>query len=280
MKLRLIALTLTFFFFISCNRPVSEAITYEYIHTVQIPSISGKMERKAHVILPQSYYEDSLKYPVVYLLHGFGGNYSDWNKKCSNLSNLASLHEMIIVTPDGSKDSWYFDQKNDSTAHFYTYIFKDVPQWIDNHYRTKAEAKSRGVTGLSMGGHGGLWGGCQDYISGREKTFGVVGSMSGGLDLAASKNQFVIAEKAPKDMGENISFLGIIDDLNPEDVPHIIIDCGVDDFFYAANMKVHELLLKKGIDHDFIVRPGEHNWDYWCGAIEPQLVFMKSKFRE
>jgi S-formylglutathione hydrolase FrmB len=60
----------------------------------------------------------------------------------------------------------------------------------------------------------------------------------------------------------------------------IIIDCGVDDFFYPINVKLHEKLLERNIDHDFISRPGRHNWQYWGKAIYTQAIFFHLFFEE
>jgi enterochelin esterase-like enzyme len=58
----------------------------------------------------------------------------------------------------------------------------------------------------------------------------------------------------------------------------LIIDCGTDDFFYKVNENLHEQLLLRNIPHDFISRPGGHNWQYWNNAISYQLMFMNNYF--
>jgi S-formylglutathione hydrolase FrmB len=57
----------------------------------------------------------------------------------------------------------------------------------------------------------------------------------------------------------------------------LIIDCGSEDFFYKVNCQLHEKLLDRNIPHDFISRPGVHNWDFWNNSIQYQMLFM-SKF--
>ena len=58
----------------------------------------------------------------------------------------------------------------------------------------------------------------------------------------------------------------------------IIIDCGSDDFFFQANEKLHRMLLYRGIPHDYISRPGAHNWQYWENAIKFQILFFNEFF--
>jgi len=64
---------------------------------------------------------------------------------------------------------------------------------------------------------------------------------------------------------------------NSEDLS-LIIDCGYDDFFFNDNKRIHQELLKKGVGHVYIERPGAHNWDYWRNAIKYQLMYFKDFF--
>ena len=59
---------------------------------------------------------------------------------------------------------------------------------------------------------------------------------------------------------------------------NIIIDCGVDDFFYEVNCNLHNKLLKEGVPHDFYTRPGAHNWAYWGNSIKYQMLFFNNIF--
>ncbi len=59
----------------------------------------------------------------------------------------------------------------------------------------------------------------------------------------------------------------------------LIIDCGTEDFFYEVNCALHTKMAAKGIPHDFYVRPGQHNWHYWVGSIQHQLLFFSNYFK-
>jgi S-formylglutathione hydrolase FrmB len=54
----------------------------------------------------------------------------------------------------------------------------------------------------------------------------------------------------------------------------MIIDCGTEDFFYAVNEALHQKLLEKKIAHDYTIRPGKHDWNYWQQALPYQLLFF------
>ena len=58
----------------------------------------------------------------------------------------------------------------------------------------------------------------------------------------------------------------------------LIIDCGVKDFFIDVNRQLHQHLLEQGISHDYIERPGEHNWEYWSNSIMYQLFYFNRFF--
>jgi len=59
----------------------------------------------------------------------------------------------------------------------------------------------------------------------------------------------------------------------------ILVDCGTEDFFYKVNENLHQQLLYRNIPHDYISRPGAHNWNYWTNAVQYQLLFMSNYFK-
>ena len=129
------------------------------------------------------------------------------------------------------------------------------------------------MTGLSMGGHGAL------FLSFRHQDiFGSAGSMSGGVDIRPFPEKWGIAkrlgtmEENPQVWEEN-TVINLTHLLTPESL-NLIIDCGTGDFFYEVNCNLHNKLMSEGIPHDFISRPGVHNWEYWANSIKYQIVFF------
>ena len=59
----------------------------------------------------------------------------------------------------------------------------------------------------------------------------------------------------------------------------LIIDCGTEDFFFKVNETLHQQMLYRNIAHDYITRPGAHNWNYWVNAVQYQLLFMSNFFK-
>ncbi|TDQ07347.1 alpha/beta hydrolase [Pedobacter metabolipauper] len=246
------------------------------VDTVLTTSASMKKNIKAVVILPDGYREDKL-YPTVYLLHGAGDIYSGWVNKVPAIKKYADDFQMIIVCPDGNVTSWYFDSPEDPAWKYETYVATELVAFIDQKYKTIKDRKGRAITGLSMGGHGAL------YLAFRHQdVFGAAGSMSGGVDIKPFPLNWDIAKRlGPLDKYPERWKAASVVDLTHLLIPNklaLIIDCGKDDFFYNVNIKLHEQLQYSNIPHDFTIRPGAHNWDYWKNAIGFQLMFMNNFF--
>ncbi|HEX7846086.1 MAG TPA: alpha/beta hydrolase family protein [Chitinophagaceae bacterium] len=236
-----------------------------------------KKDIKAVVIKPANYKKSKTAFPVVYLLHGYGGWYSNWIIRVPQLKEHADAFNMIIVCPDGGNAGWYFDSPLDSTMQYETYIAKEVPAYIDAHYNTIKDRSGRAITGLSMGGHGGLFLGFRNA-----GFFGACGSMSGAVDLNGIKNSYEIRKLIGDtiqyaDNWKKYSVMNIVDDY-PKDSLAIIIDCGTTDFLFKANQQLHQKMLQLKIPHDYIERPGKHEWPYWRNAVQYQLLFFREYF--
>ncbi|MEO6819909.1 MAG: alpha/beta hydrolase family protein [Ginsengibacter sp.] len=246
--------------------------------TVSIYSSAMKKSIKCVVILPYSYNNQVNKFPVVYLLHGYSGNFSNWIQKVPEIKNYADQFQLIIVCPDGDFSSWYIDSPADSTMKYDTYISKEVPHYIDSSYRTLNDRKYRAIAGLSMGGHGAL------FLSWRNETiFGAVGSMSGAVDLVSTKTKYNI----PTVFGDssqigNIYKYSVVNIVrNKIDyVPALIFSCGIDDPFIVSNRKLNSELLEMKIPHTYVEKEGKHNWDFWSNDIGFQLLFFHQFFQK
>ena len=248
------------------------------VDTLNIMSPTMQKSYKCVVITPEAYDKNQHeRFPVVYLLHGYGGNYANWVKKAPAIQQLADAYEMMVVCPDGNTGSWYLDSPVDSSWKFETYVGTEIPAYIDSHYRTLADRKHRAITGLSMGGHGGLYLGIR-----HQQTFGAAGSMSGGVDIRPFPQKWDLAKRLGTldDHLDNWNNYTVINQTTrlKDSALALIIDCGVKDFFINVNRNLHQQLLQQGITHDYIERPGEHNWDYWSNSVVYQLLFFHRFF--
>jgi S-formylglutathione hydrolase FrmB len=246
------------------------------IDTVQVTSQAMGRTLPAIVVLPDRYFETTEYFPVVYLLHGYTGDYTNWAAKI-DLPSLADRYRCLIVCPEGGKDSWYLDSPVEPRSRYRTFVGEELRDEIDRRYRTYAFREGRAITGLSMGGHGALY--LAYYYP---ENYCAAGTMSGVLDLRTTRLQGRILEllgfpPAATDSLQRYSAVHFVRRWNPP-VPALLIDCGVEDRFLESNREVHARLLERGIPHDYVERPGGHSWEYWTNALEYHLLFFRKMF--
>ena len=246
--------------------------------TIRVHSTAMNKDIKCVVIRPR-HAATGAHWPVIYLLHGHSGSYAQWPATAPQLQQDADQMGILFVCPDGGYDSWYFDSPIDPSVRYETFMSKELIPYIDTHYPTLSDRGHRAITGLSMGGHGAL------YLAIRHKDlFGAAGATSGGVDFRPFPNNWGLK----KDLGdtainkanwENNTVVHAVDDLQNGQLA-LIFDCGTSDFFLTVNRNLHQKLLDKKIDHDYIERPGGHNGAYWRNSIDYQVLFFEKFFRK
>ncbi|MGB8510665.1 MAG: alpha/beta hydrolase family protein [Pyrinomonadaceae bacterium] len=237
------------------------------------------------VLLPKDYDAPSskaMRYPVLYLLHGLGGQPSNWFAPRMNLVNAAQDYPVILValTDDGH---WYTDSANVATDKYETYIFDELIPDVQKRFRTVESREGRGVAGLSMGGYGALKLGVK-----HSEMFAFAGSMSGALSIAAAGETelggvpFILAS-VMKTFGPLDSPTRRANDLfklvrelpaaRISALPYLYLDCGTEDMFQLTpvNRQMTDLLIERKIPHEYRELPGDHNMAYW-GRQSPELL--------
>lgn len=138
---------------------------YSVSYISHIEEMNGK-ELQYSVYLPPAYYADTTRsYPVVYLLHGINStgdsfvNVDHIEEKMNEWIASGEIEEMIVVMPNSGKSSFYQDTDSskgisDSAGPWAKHIYVDMIEEIDSNYRTLADSKYRGISGISMGGSG------------------------------------------------------------------------------------------------------------------------------
>ncbi len=247
------------------------------VDTVSVFSKAMNKNVKTVTILPDAY-NDGRVYPVVYLLHGHGGNYGNWVNQAPEIKELADKYSMIIVCPDGGTDSWYWDSPVDPSYRYETFVARELVAWVDANYKTDKRREGRAITGLSMGGHGALY-----LALKNQDVFGAAGSMAGGVDIRPFPMNWGMAKRLGtyaenKSNWESHTVINMLNLLTPGSL-ELLIDVGRGDFFYEVNEALHRELTYRNVPHTYIVRPGAHNWDYWVNSIRYQLLFMHEFFK-
>ncbi|MBD0286248.1 MAG: esterase family protein, partial [Flavisolibacter sp.] len=115
-----------------------------------------------------------------------------------------------------------------------------------------------------------------------QDVFGAGGSMSGGVDIRPFPNNWDLALRLGSyaqypERWEQNTVINLLHLLTPNALA-LIIDCGTEDFFFRVNEQLHQKLLDRNIPHDYITRPGQHNWNYWSNGVHYQLLFMHRFF--
>ena len=247
------------------------------VEVIQIPS--AKMEKKipATVILPDTYSErESDKFPVLYLLHGAGGNHASWNQS-TQCAQLADKYEFIILCPDGGSTSWYYDSPIDPDYQYETHVAEECVQFMDKNYRTLANRGARAISGMSMGGHGAM------YLAIRHPdTFGTSVCLMGGVDIRPFPNNWDIKKRlgeisTHRENWEEHTVVNQVKKLKDEEIK-IVLDCGRGDFFLQVNRALHMQLLGDGISHIYEEHAGVHNWQFCKEAIDRQFPYIATQF--
>jgi putative tributyrin esterase len=248
--------------------------------TVDFKSDAMNAKAPFNVILPVGYDQSVRRYPVLLLLHGLNGHYSDWVSN-TNVVLYARKYPLIIVMPEGG-NGWYTNgvATNDKWED---YILKEVIPYVDAHCRTLPETRSWTVAGLSMGGYGAM-----KFALKYPGKFAVAASMSGALAAPEWKDsemgtwQLVPlslhaafgAEGAPPHAANS---LPVLLEQSKGPLPFLYLDCGTGDGLLEANRKFADLLQSKKIPHEYRERPGIHDWIEWDHQVREVLALVAEK---
>ncbi|TFV94296.1 esterase family protein [Algoriphagus kandeliae] len=257
------------------------------VDTVEVQSQFMNKALRAAVTVPGSYFSGENHYPVLYLLHGGSGSFSDWHKKVTEpglVPRLADQYQVIIVTPGVGPASYYYDSPQMDSVKYESYMVKELIPFVDKNYRTLAKKESRAITGLSMGGHGAMM-----LAAKHPELFTAVGTMSGVMNIDTRLWEVPddfrnLRRTGQKEMlGEDLNYeapdfnpytiVGLVEQIQ-QNGHAIIIDCGVDDFLIKTNRQLREMLLERKVPHEYIERPGAHTWKYWTEALPVHLLFF------
>jgi S-formylglutathione hydrolase FrmB len=259
------------------------------VETVQFQSKLVNATLPYNVILPPDYRASSAtRYPVLYLLHGLDGHYTDWLTR-TNVADFAAQYRMIVVMPEGN-NGWYTDSAGVATGKYESYILKELIPDVQKRYRTIEARYGRAVAGLSMGGYGALKFGLKS-----PDTFVFAGSLSGALAAATWTEDDLKNLKSIRDslfsvfgpMGSETRKANDIFEIarglsaaRAASLPYFYLDCGTEDSLMSgSNQRFAALLREKKIPHEYRELPGDHNWAYWNQQVPEVLKLAAQKLR-
>jgi enterochelin esterase-like enzyme len=233
------------------------------VELVEYDSATVGIKRKARVYTPPGYSKDT-KYPVLYLLHGIGGDENEWPRGgapdviLDNLYADKKAAPMIVVMPNGraSKDLTAKDpipKQSPAFAAFEKDLLKDLIPHIEKNYPMKADRESRAIAGLSMGGGQSL-----NFGLGNLDTFAWVGGFSSAPNTKRPADLI-------KDHADATKKLRLL-----------YVACGDKDGLLRISEGVHKMLDENKVPHEYRVIPGgAHDFKVWKSDLYhfAQLVF-------
>jgi len=249
-------------------------ITHGKIDTISYYSKTVGKNRRALIYTPPAY-SKSKKYPVLYLLHGIGGDEKEWLNGghpqviLDNLYAENKIEPMIVVMPNGratkddsAKGNIMAPDKVQAFATFEKDLLNDLIPFIEKKYPVLKDREHRAIAGLSMGG-------------GQSLNFGL-----GNLDQFAWIGGFSSAPntKPPEQLLPN-----------PEDARKKLkllwISCGDNDGLITYSQRTHDYLNANDVPHIYYIEPGVHDFKVWKNSLFmfSQLIFKPvdvSKFNK
>jgi S-formylglutathione hydrolase FrmB len=217
------------------------------------------------VVLPPGYgliTTRRIHYPVLYLLHGWSGDYNSWIKQTA-LMQYAAEYQMIIITPEGG-NAWYTDSATVPSDQYEAYVMRELISDVDSRFRTIPDRRGRSIAGVSMGGYGALKFGFK-----HPEKFSLAASMSGALDATARTDDASIMQAfgEPESAARKSNDLSRLAREFPADrqalLPYFYLDCGTEDPWLMSNRDFSGLLLERKIVHEYRQLPGNHVWPHW-----------------
>ncbi len=254
---------------------------YAQINVVEDSLFSQSLNTttKFYAILPDGYSKTQERYTVVYLLHGFIGNYTNW-VKLTDLVKYLKEYNYIVICPD-AKNSWYSNSVVLQNANYEDFIIKEIIPFVDKKFRTKQSKFSRAIAGLSMGGYGAAKFGLK-----YSNLFFFAGCLSPAIQFPAGIEDSAIVARRSKESNKSVrdmfgetrneSWLAndvfeLTEKVNTKTVPYFYLAVGSQDGISEIIDRTHSFaasLRKRGIAFEMHETAGAHDWKFWDKEIE------------
>lgn len=270
---------------------VSLAQSGKVYDNLTLPSKLLKSDRKFAIYLPPDYETSGRTYPVMYLLHGSGDDQTGWVQfgEVMHITDKAiadgTATPMIIVMPDADtgRRGYFNDIKGE--WQYEDFFFTELMPYIEKKYRVKTDKRSRAIAGQSMGGGGTLM-----YALHHPELFAAACPLSaavGSITVDDAKRSLIrsnpnLADSVVTKYYNSHSAIALVNNMPDAQKKAVrwYLDVGDDDFLYEGNALLHIAMRKKGIDHEFRVRDGGHNWTYWRVSLPKVLEFVSASFHQ
>lgn len=239
------------------------------------------METEVNLVMPETKTLPEKKYPVLYLLHGAGGDCDSWMRN-SSIERYAQNNQMAVVMPS-AYNSCYADMVHG--IPYFTFLSEELPKRLEYMFPISDQAEDRFVAGLSMGGRGAFV-----WAMRRPEFFKGAVCLSGSLDVSSMARRM-------REQGDEAALkrfsnaFGNVESLAPENdvyllarrlseskepYPEFLYMCGTEDVRYEEQYLPFLSYCKEiGLKMDSMEGHGAHDFAYWDTAIRQALPWMK-----
>lgn len=239
-------------------------IAHGKLEMLQYNSTTVGTNRNVLVYTPPDY-SDSMKYPVLYLLHGIGGDEEEWRRGghpeiiLDNLIADKQAEPMIVIMPNGRAQTNDRAEGNvmasaPAFAKFENDLLKDLIPFIESKYSVKTDRDARAIAGLSMGGGQSL-----NFGLGHLDTFAWVGGFSSAPNT-----------KAPEELVPDPQ-------QTTDQLKLLFVSCGNKDGLIRISQGVHTYLKEKSVPHIWHVDEHAHDFQHWKKGL---FHFAQRIFKE
>ena len=219
--------------------------------------------------------------PVLYLLHGYHGGPSDWQRKtCVEQFMHEAQKHMIIVTP-GMYNFFYTNMAHGK--RYFDWIADELPAVVKSYFRASDRREDTYVAGLSMGGYGAM-----KLALTYPERYGYAASFSGAVNVFAQKplsdvrdpkmlamrramqqeHEWIFGPEQTRPGSDNDT-MALLDRCPAARAPKLYVSCGMDDDLYEGNIAFRDKAARLGYDITFYEQPDTgHEWRFWNTEVE------------
>lgn len=236
-----------------------------------------KRQTQVYVLLPDESKNDP-PYKTVWLLHGLGGNHTDWMRNTA-IEQYAKKHSLAVIMPNVDR-SWYTDTAYG--ANYFSFITKELPEVCFRTFSQMSQRREDNIAaGISMGGYGAM-----KVAFSYPERYGCCISLSGSLDITRKGRPCDINEWRSIfgfDMNSPLELEGSRHDLyaltskakgEGKQLPKLYMWCGTEDHLIDVNRSFDRHLTELGVAHTFETSEGDHSWKWWDLHMQGALEWM------
>jgi putative tributyrin esterase len=226
-------------------------------------------EMPYRVLMPASI-PPAAKLPVVYLLHGGGGNFRDW----SNYTDVGRFAErgLILVLPEGD-ESYYTNSTEHLQDRYEDYIVNDLIADVETRLPASSSRANRAVVGISMGGFGAV-----KLALRHPEVFAFAGGLSSAIDFPNRPfsvkrigqwrhQRSIFGTWGSATRHDNDPFV-LARSADLAKMPYFYLTCGDQEGLLPTNRSFANLLEQLHFRYEFHVVPGGHNWPQWNTTLD------------